>query len=124
MHRSGAPAALFSTTNNDGRLDLFVCNYLLWSKEIDLAQDFKLTGTDTRAYGKPQSFGRRFPYLYRNDGGGKFRDVSEEMGVRTVNSDQGVPLAKSLGVVAADFGPGWLDGPAGGQRHGRKPVVS
>ena len=100
----------FFDYNNDGRLDLFVCNYLLWSKEIDLAQDFKLTGTDTRAYGKPQSFGSRFPYLYRNDGGGKFRDVSEEMGVRTVNSDQGVPLAKSLGVVAADLDQdGWMD---------------
>ncbi|MBN83174.1 MAG: RNA-binding protein [Planctomycetaceae bacterium] len=100
----------FFDYNNDGLLDLFVCNYLLWSREIDLAQDFKLTGTDRRAYGKPQSFGSRFPFLYRNDGGGKFSDVSQEMGVHTVNSDQGVPLAKSLGVVAADLDQdGWMD---------------
>ena len=30
--------------DNDGDLDLFVCNYVAWSKEYDLAQNFQLIG--------------------------------------------------------------------------------
>ena len=30
--------------DNDGDLDLFVCNYVEWSREYDEAQDFQLTG--------------------------------------------------------------------------------
>jgi hypothetical protein len=30
--------------DRDGDLDLFVCHYVRWSKEIDLQQDFKLVG--------------------------------------------------------------------------------
>ena len=30
----------FVDYDNDGHLDLFVCNYVKWSKEIDLAQSF------------------------------------------------------------------------------------
>jgi hypothetical protein len=95
--------------DNDGDLDLFVCNYVVWSKEFDLSQNFQLTGGG-RAYGRPQDFEGTFPYLYRNDGGGKFTDVSAEAGVQVKNPTTGVPLAKSLGVTFADLdGGGWLD---------------
>ena len=41
--------------NNDGKLDLFVGNYVQWSREIDQSQGFTLTGGE-RAYGPPLSF--------------------------------------------------------------------
>ncbi|MEX2140723.1 MAG: CRTAC1 family protein [Pirellulales bacterium] len=95
--------------DNDGDLDLFVCNYVDWSKKDDLSQNFQLIGGG-RAYGRPQQFGGTFPYLYRNHGDGKFRDVSRQAGIQVTNSDTGVPVAKALGVAFADFDhDGWLD---------------
>lgn len=95
--------------DNDRDLDLFVCNYVKWSKDFDLAQDFKLTG-GSRAYGRPQEFEGAFPYLYRNEGEGKFTDVSAEAGIQVKNPNTGVPLPKSLGLTFADFDQdGWLD---------------
>jgi hypothetical protein len=95
--------------DRDGDLDLFVCNYVRWSKAIDLQQDFRLVGIG-RAYGPPRTFEGAFPYLYRNDGGGRFTDVSASAGVQVVNPATGVPMAKSLGVAATDLdGDGWPD---------------
>jgi len=98
--------------NRDGRLDLFVCNYVKWSRELDVAQGFTLTGNE-RAYGPPYSFEGTLCYLYRNDGEGKFSDVSEAAGIRVYNSQQPekkIPAGKSLGVVPFDLdGDGWLD---------------
>ncbi|NUQ61059.1 MAG: CRTAC1 family protein [Pirellulales bacterium] len=95
--------------DNDGDLDLFVCNYVRWSREDDVAQDFQLTGGG-RAYGRPQNFGGTFPYLYRNEGDGTFQDVSAEAGIQIRNPNTGVPMAKSLGVTFTDpDGDGWLD---------------
>ncbi len=53
--------------DNDGDLDLFVGNYVKWSREYDEGQNFQLTGGG-RAYGRPQNFEGTFPYLYRNEG--------------------------------------------------------
>src|SRR6185295_8556549 len=61
--------------DNDGRIDLFVGNYVEWSKEIDLKVGFKIDGTK-RAYGQPTSFSGAHPQLFHNEGGGKFMDVS------------------------------------------------
>ncbi len=95
--------------DNDGDLDLYVCNYVCWSREIDLAQDFRLTGIG-RAYGPPTTFAGAFPFLYRNDGGGKFTDVSAESGVEVTNRETGVPVAKSLGLAPIDLDrDGWID---------------
>ncbi len=88
--------------DNDGDLDLFVCNYVEWSRQYDEAQDFQLTGGG-RAYGAPQNFGGTFPYLYRNDGQGRFTEVAGEAGLHVCNAATGVPVAKSLGVTFADF---------------------
>lgn len=88
--------------DGDDDLDLFVGNYVVWSKEFDLAQNFQLTGGG-RAYGRPQNFEGQFPYLYRNDGEGKFTDISAEAGVQVKNPNTGVPMAKSLGLALADF---------------------
>ncbi len=95
--------------NNDGRLDLWVCNYVDWSREFDLAQNFRLTGGE-RAYGRPQAFGGSYPRLYRNDGDGRFTDVSEQAGIQLDAPTTGMPLAKSLGLCFHDFDrDGYLD---------------
>ena len=86
----------------DGDLDLFVCNYVKWSREYDESQGFQLTGGG-RAYGRPQNFEGTFPYLYRNEGAGAFTDVAEAAGLHIRNPATNVPVAKSLGVTFADF---------------------
>lgn len=93
----------------DNDLDLFVCNYIQWSREIDASMEFTLDGT-LRAYGRPTDFKGEFPYLYRNDGDGKFTDVSAQAGIQIRDSNTHVPASKSLGVTFADVnGDGLTD---------------
>lgn len=87
--------------DNDGDLDLFVANYIEWSKEKDLSQKFTLIGGG-RGYGRPQPFHGVFPYFYRNDGQGKFRDVTKPMGLQIMNLASKEPVSKSLGITFAD----------------------
>lgn len=95
--------------DNDGDLDLFVCNYVEWSREFDESQDFTLDGT-LRAYGRPQEFGGTQPYLYRNDGEGKFNNVSADAGIQVTDPNTGEAMAKSLGLCFVDVtGDGLLD---------------
>lgn len=95
--------------DNDGDLDLFVCSYVRWSRDIDLEVDYKLAGIG-RAYGPPMNFEGTFPGLYRNDGNGKFTDVSEVSGVQVKNPATGGPVAKSLAVAPVDAdNDGWID---------------
>ena len=72
--------ATFFDYDNDGLLDLFVCNYVQWSRDIDLSQEFSLVGIG-RAYGPPAFFKGTYPYLYHNDGNGTFTDVTEKAGM-------------------------------------------
>ncbi|MFO0903064.1 MAG: CRTAC1 family protein [Pirellulales bacterium] len=97
----GTSAAFFDC-DNDGDLDLFVGNYVRWSRDIDKAQDFRLVGVG-RAYGPPVAFEGTFPYLYRNDGGGKFTDISAEAGVQVRNPNTQVPMAKTMGIAPIDL---------------------
>jgi hypothetical protein len=102
-------SAAWVDVDNDGDLDLFVCNYVRWSREIDFRVNYKLTGIG-RAYGPPANFEGTFPYLYRNDGRGRFTDVSAASGVQVRNSATGAPLAKSLSVAPVDANnDGWMD---------------
>lgn len=95
--------------NRDGRLDLFVCNYIKWSEEIDREVGYTLVGVG-RAYGPPMNFQGAFPKLYRNNGAGSFTDVSAQAGIEIKNPATGVPVAKSLGVAPADIDhDGWID---------------
>jgi hypothetical protein len=95
--------------DNDGKLDLFVGHYVKWSKEIDLEVGYKIDGT-TRAYGQPMNFQGTFASLHRNEGNGRFGDVSAKSGVQVKNAATGLPMAKSLGVAPVDLNSdGWMD---------------
>jgi hypothetical protein len=108
-NKEWSTAAAWVDIDNDGDLDLFVANYVRWSKEIDLEVGYKLVGLG-RAYGPPMNFEGTFPCLYRNDGNGKFTDISAISGVQIKNPSTGVPAAKSLGVAPIDLnGDGWMD---------------
>jgi hypothetical protein len=101
--------AAFADIDRDGDLDLFVVNYVRWSREIDFEIDFQLTGIG-RAYGPPTTFEGTYPYLYRNEGNGRFSDVSEESGVRVENPATGWAAAKSLAVLPVDLDDdAWVD---------------
>ena len=102
-------SAAFADIDNDGDLDLFVCNYVRWSREIDFEVNYTLVGVG-RAYGPPTNFQGAFPYLFRNDGDGKFTDISRSAGVQIRSSATKVPMAKSLGVSPVDLDEnGWID---------------
>jgi len=95
--------------DNDGKLDLFVCHYVKWSRAIDFEVGYKLVGVG-RAYGQPMNFEGTYPSLYHNDGNGRFTDVSAIAGVQVKNSATQVPIAKSLGVAPVDIDDdGWID---------------
>ena len=99
----------FVDFDNDGLLDLFVCNYVNWSKENDLSQSFTLDG-ETRAYGPPKAFAGSFSLLFHNLGNGQFEDVSLSAGIQVRNETTNVPLGKAMGIAPVDFNrDGWID---------------
>jgi hypothetical protein len=94
--------------DGDGKLDLFVCNYVSWSPAYDLSLEASLLGRD-RAFGPPVAFSGSQCFLYRNKGDGTFEDVSQKAGVQVFESfaegeaAKPRPVGKSLGVVVADM---------------------
>ncbi len=94
--------AAFFDADNDGDLDLWVCNYIRWSREIDFAVDYRLTGVG-RAYGPPTNFEGAHSRFYRNRGDGTFEDVSEAAGLFVVNDATGRPVGKALAIGLTDL---------------------
>jgi hypothetical protein len=93
-------SAAFLDYDRDGDLDLFVANYL----------DFTIAGNKVCRdgvgaldYCTPRAYKPVPDRLYRNDGNGKFTDVSEAAGISKADG-------AGLGVSVGDYnGDGWLD---------------
>ena len=103
---SGIANANFATSaawfdfDKDGKLDIFVANYVQWTLKGDIW--CSLDGT-AKSYCTPESYKGTRSKLYHNLGGGKFEDVSVKAGV-------GDATSKSLGVTVIDFdADGWPD---------------
>lgn len=102
-------AATWLDIDNDGDLDLFVAGYVRWSPELDREVNNQLVGIG-RAYGRPWNFPGSLPRLYRNDGGGKFTDISAASGLQVKNAATGQPMAKTLAVAPIDLNnDGFID---------------
>jgi len=102
-------AAAFLDVDNDGDLDLFVGNYVQWTREVDLEIDFHLTGLG-RAIGAPNHFYGTTNRLYRNDGQGTFSDISQSAGIIITDPVTQAPTGKALSVAPVDYDrDGWID---------------
>ena len=98
----------FFDYDNDGDLDLMVLNYVQWSKELDLAADYKIDGIG-RAYGPPSNFPGTHNCLFENQAG-EFVDVSETSGIIIKNQATGEFEGKSLALTFLDINAdGWQD---------------
>ena len=87
--------------DKDGWLDLVVCNYIEWSPENNIWCGEHRAGY--RAYCHPDNYRGQRLKLYHNNHDGTFTDVSKQSGI-------GIPEAKGMGVVTADFNnDGWPD---------------
>ena len=102
--------------DGDGKLDLFVCNYVTWSPDYDLKLESSLRGLGDRAFGPPIAFPGTQCFLYRNKGDGTFEDVSAKAGVQVLEPEglgeaaRRVAVGKSLGVIVCDVDDdGWPD---------------
>ena len=95
--------------DGDGRLDLVVANYARWPGEVELATAFSVARMGP-SYGAPSGFVGAFPSVYRNLGNGRFALVPGAAGLRNVDPQTRLPVAKALAVVPIDAnGDGRLD---------------
>jgi hypothetical protein len=100
-HRQAlSTSALWFDFDRDGRLDLFVCNYVKWSPEHDV---FCSLSGKHKSYCTPEAYRGETCWLFHNRGDGTFEDVTATSGIFDSSS-------KSLGVAMLDYDyDGWPD---------------
>jgi hypothetical protein len=100
-HPGWGTSAAFLDLEADGDLDLFLTNYLVWTPAREIHCSSPHASTD---YCGPNNYqAPAADVLYRNEGGGRFRDVSAETGI-------GNAVGNGLGVATGDFnGDGRID---------------
>jgi enediyne biosynthesis protein E4 len=100
-HRQAlSTSALWFDFDRDGRLDLFVCNYVKWSPEHDV---FCSLDGKHKSYCTPEAYRGETCWLFHNRGDGTFEDVTATSGIFDSSS-------KSLGVAMLDYDQdGWPD---------------
>ena len=72
-----AVSAAWLDYDRDGRADLFVGNYVQWSRDTDP----RCSSSGVRGYCGPNAYKPLAPKLYRNLGGGRFDDVTARAGL-------------------------------------------
>lgn len=93
-------SAAFVDYDRDGKLDLFVLNYVNFTVQGNKAC-FASTGEPD--YCTPKAYHPVAARLFHNAGGGRFEDVTERSGIAST-------YGPGLGVVTGDFsGDGWPD---------------
>ena len=100
--QSWSTSAAFFDANGNGQLDLFVANYVVWSREVDIEVDYRLAGIG-RAYGPPTNFAGTNSYLFINNGDGSFSERSVDAGIAVNHPTTGVPVGKGLALIPVDF---------------------
>ncbi len=110
IHPPGwSSAAVWFDYNNDGKPDLYVSQFVNYSSLRTCGQADSYGGkmedaaADQRFYCAPKIFPPTSSHLYRNEGQGKFTDVSAETGLAGA-------LGKAWGVVVTDINnDGFMD---------------
>jgi hypothetical protein len=93
-------SASFFDYDRDGRLDLVVLSYVNFSEALNKSCTAPTGEPD---YCTPRAYTPVSARLYHNDGGGRFRDVTDKAGLNRA-------LGPGLGVAAADLNDdGWPD---------------
>jgi len=93
-------SAMWVDIDRDGRLDLFVCNYVRWSPDRDV---FCSLDGRQKSYCTPEAYRGETCWLFRNRGNGTFEDITATCGI----FDSG---SKALGVALLDDDQdGWPD---------------
>jgi enediyne biosynthesis protein E4 len=99
-HQAFSTSAVWFDFDRDGRLDLFVCNYVRWSLDHDV---FCSLDGKAKSYCTPEAYRGETCWLFHNKGDGTFEDVTARSGIFDSSS-------KSLGVALLDSDrDGWLD---------------